>query len=209
MPKQVQSKTEYKKAWRKKVHEERRFNKILNKYLKLKYTNIYEECCEFFKILNERNRAVKDLTKTTAFKKWARSQQPDSDDESIMLFTYRVNPGEEAVTPVSIEQISPNDEDNHDQGNNEQQQDQDHDQGNNEQQQTQDHDQGNNEQQQAHDHNEGNNIIDQIINELEINQELYNVLNEPQHDLADDEGIGLNLEDEIIDPFDFTLEVDF
>ena len=110
-----------------------------------------------------------------------------------------------------------------DEGNNsEQQHGHDHvDEANNsEQQHGHDHDdEGNNsEQQHGHDHVEGNNgeqqhgqnIIEQIINELELNEDLYNVLNdEPLHDLADDEGIGLNLEDEIVEPFDFAIEVDF
>ena len=224
MPKQGHTKKDYKKAWREKQHEQNRFNKVLNEYLKLKYSGIYQECHEFFKILNERNPKTRDLTKTATFSKWARTQHTeDSDDEAIKLFTYRVNSQGEVSTTVTIESIS---RDGDDQGDNAQQQDQDnqdYERGN----QQQDRDQANNEasniidrivnelelgnQQQDHDqaNNEASNIIDRIVNELELDQDLQNMLGQPQHDLPDDEGIGLNLEDEITDPFDFALEVDF
>ena len=224
MPKQTQSKLEYKKSWRKRNYEEKRFNKVLSKYLKLKHGNIYEECCGFFKILNEKNPSVKDLTKSAMFKRWEAKQQHDSDDETIMLYTYHLRPGSETVTKATIDQIARNDilDQHDDEGNNgEQQHSHDHVEANNSKQQHgHDHDdEGNNsEQQHGHDYVEGNNgeqqhghnIIQQIIDELELNQDLNNILNdEPQHDFADDEGIGLNLEDEIVEPFDFTLEVDF
>ena len=210
MSKKTQSKLEYKKSWRKRNYEEKRFNKVLSKYLKLKHGNIYEECCGFFKILNEKNPSVRDLTKTAMFKRWeAKQQQHDSDDdEAIMLYTYHLRPGSETVTKATIDQISQKDIlDQHDveANNGEQQHGHDHvDEGNNsEQQHGHDHvDEGNNsEQQHGHDHVEGNNgeqqhghnIIQQIIDELELNQDLNNILNdEPQHDLADDEGIGLS-----------------
>ena len=203
MPKQTQAKGEYKKAWRKKNQEEKRFNKVLNKYLKIKYDNIYEECCTFFKVLSEKNPAVKDLTKTTTFRKWEeKTTKNDSDDEAIMMFTYHVNPGTETVTATSVEEISRNDiSDSHDEGNNGEQQ-HEHGEGRNNGEQQHEHSEGrNNTEQQAeqqHDHIEQNNIIQQLVNELEMNQDLYDVLNadEPQHEaFADDEGIGLNIED--------------
>ena len=208
--KQSQSKGEYKKMWRRKNREEKRFNKPLNKYLKVKHANVYDEYCAFFKSLDEKNPTARDLTKTSTFKKWKRKQQNNSDDEStIKLVTYHLNgPGAETVTAATVEEISreTDEHDDDDEGNNAEQQ---YDEGNNAEQQ---YDEGNNAEQQ---HDEGNNaeqhvdIIQQIINEIELDQDLYNILNdgEPQHEDLADEGIGLNIEDEIVDPFDFELEL--
>ena len=221
-------KAEYKKSYREKLKEERRFNKVVNKYLKIKYEGIYEECCEFYRDLKQKNPQVKDLTKTTRFKKWVRKQQnerddDDDDDEPITLVTYKLSPGEETATATSFEQILQNDE-----RNNGEQQQQDHSEGNAEGEtatsfeQQQDHDiieQIINElgiNQDVHNilneplqQDQDRAAIDSIINELELDHELYNALNVPPQDYGDDEGIGLNLEDEIEDPFDFSLEVDF
>ena len=199
--KQSQSKGEYKKMWRRKNREEKRFNKPLNKYLKVKHANVYDEYCAFFKSLDEKNPTARDLTKTSTFKKWERKQRNDSDDEStIKLFTYHLNgPGAETVTAATVEEISreTDEHDDDDEGNNAEQQ---YDEGNNAEQQ---HDEGNNAEQHA------GNIIQQIINEIELDQDLRNILNgdEPQHEDLADEGIGLNIEDEIVDPFDFELEL--
>ena len=198
MPKQKSNvpRAEYKKEWRRKNREDKRFNKPLNKYLKLKYGDIYDEYCTFFKTLDEENPTTKDLTKTTTFKKWEQQlNENDSADEfnepTIKLNTYYLNgPEAETVTAVIQEEISRETiQDDDDEGNNETIQD----------------DEGNNMEQQA------DNIIEQIINEVEIDQAVHEILNamgdEPQHEDLVDEGIGLNLEDEIVDPFDFNLEI--
>ena len=225
MPKGIQSKTEYKRAWRKKTREERQFSKVLKKYLKTKHVSIYEECCTFFRFLSEKNPTAKDLTKTRTFRKWEeKATRSDSDDEPIMMFTYNVKPGAETVTLASVEGISRNDIS--DNNNSDEGQQHEHNEVRNNGEQQHNYNEQNNiieqvvnelemdQVQQAgqqHDYNEQNNIIEQIVNELEMDQELYAALNgdEPQHGgFAEDEGIDLNIEDEIVDPFDVELEMD-
>ena len=223
------SRAEYKKEWRRKNNEDRRFNRPLNEYLKLKHSHIYNEYCTFFKTLDEENPTAKDLTRTTTFRKWKQhlkgktsedeqienvyteGDENDSTDEFdepvIKLNTYFIKDPEavqdESVTFTAAEQelilqetvqvepdplteavqelISPNTE-------------------------------GIN-----IEFDQADNIIAEIINGLEqeeairelLNAEENNELLHPQHEDLD-EGIGLNLEDEIgYEPFDFYQEIDF
>ena len=216
MPKGIQSKSEYKRTWRKKNREEKQFNKVLKKYLKTKHVSIYEECCDFFRVLSEKNPTAKDLTKTRTFKKWEeKSTKSDSDDEPIMMFTYNVKPGSETVTLASVEGISRGDisVNNDDEG---QQREHNEVRDNGEHQHDHSEVRNNGEQRaeqqagQQHNYNEQNNIIERLVNELEMDRDLYDLLNgdEPQHNgFVEDEGIGLNIEDEIVDPLDVELEM--
>ena len=258
-PKTTTSKVEYKKLWRRKNTEDRRFNKLLKLYLKVKHVDIYSECCTFFEILNEENPTSRDLTKTSTFKKWekkVKKHQNSSANEpcEIILNTYYMNTeagetttfttvvqetihaekepetADEAPTAVVQEETAQVEQaaNNNDQIINDLQQEQaanNIDQIINELQQEQaanNNDQIINELQQV----PADNIIDQIINDLQQEQAANNIdqiINELQQVLAihellndienderredDDEGIGLNIEDEIVDPFDFDLEV--
>ena len=80
-PKSNITREEYKKQWRRKNKQDKRFNKPLNEYLKLKYENIYNEYCIFYKSLDEANPTAKDLTKTTAFINWKESLKGEADTE--------------------------------------------------------------------------------------------------------------------------------
>ena len=222
------SKTEYKKEWRRKNKEDKRFNRPLKEYLKLKHAAIYGEYCTFFKVLDKLNPTAKDLTKTATFKEW-KKQLNDSDDEfggpPIKLNTYYVKDDGETVTATTQELIAqePDLHAEDTEGINIE-----FEQADNIIEQTingleqdtattqeliaqepdlhaEDTEGINIEFEQA------DNIIEQIINDLEQDQGIREILNgaddEPLHEA--DEGIGLNLEDEIVDPFDFALEVDF
>ena len=223
-PKSSVSRGEYKKQWRQKNTKDKRFNKPLNQYLKLKYENIYDEYCMFYKSLDEANPTAKDLTKTAAFKKWKKNLKGNENevDEPVKLNTYILkqhldpekNQGDEPITFVAATQeLLPADEptqldtfaaatqellsadeptqpdtfsaaveDLFSQNTN--------------------REEINIEFQQAHD------IIAGIINDLEQEAAVRGLLNEVVHNNELDEGIGLNLEDEI-EPFDFYLEADF
>ena len=103
------SKTEYKKEWRRKNKEDKRFNRPLKEYLKLKHSAIYGEYCTFFKVLDKLNPTAKDLTKTATFNEW-KKQLNASDDEFggplIKLNTYYVKDDGETVTAATQELIA-------------------------------------------------------------------------------------------------------
>ena len=98
-PKPGITREEYKKQWRQKNNKDKRFNKTLNEYLKLKYRDIYDEYCLFFKSLDEANSTAKDLTKTTGFRKWKENLKNDQVDESpvIKLNTYIIKDPEKSL----------------------------------------------------------------------------------------------------------------
>ena len=249
------SKTEYKKEWRRKNKEDKRFNQPLKEYLKLKHAAIYGEYCTFFKVLDKLNPTAKDLTKTATFNEW-KKQLNVSDDEFggplIKLNTYYVKDDGETVTAATQELIAQKPdlhaEDTEGKLNTHYVKDD----GETVTAATQEliaqepdlHTEDTEGKLNTHyvkddgetvtaatqeliaqepdlhaedteginiEFEQADNIIEQIINDLEQDQGIREILNgadvEPLHEV--DEGIGLNVEDEIVDPFDFALEVDF
>ena len=208
-PKSGITREEYKKQWRQKNNKDKRFNKPLNEYLKLKHQDIYDEYCLFFKSLDEANPTAKDLTKTTGFRKWKENLKNENDqvDESpvIKLNMYIIQDPEkslvddEPVTFITATQevlsetsTQVNEPDTFEAADEEL------------------FSEDNNRQEINIEFEQADNIIAEIINNLEQEDAVRELLNADVHPLNDelDEGIGLNLEDEI-EPFDFYQEVDF
>ena len=204
MSNQRQARAQYKKWYRKKLQEEKRFNRVMKNYLQVKHSNIYEQCCEFYEYLNKRNPSAKDLTKSMTYKEWAKNHQAgEQNDEDVRspvkLVTFTIKDPElqsETVTfsHVASETITSPVAEEEDQS------------------------------EVATDPlsvaiqdlfppvyegfndieiNQVDNIIAEIINELEQDEAAQNLMNVENDQ---DEGIGLNLEDEIED-FNFNEEV--
>ena len=202
-------------------------NKVMKNYLKLKHSSIYEECCEFYEYLNERNPQGKDLTKTTAYKKWARSQQTNErDDEAVTspvrLVTFTIKDPElqsETITfsgvveeEVQTEAAS---ETSTFSGVEEEVQ--------SEAATCSEVVQGTDplsaaiqdlfspvyEEFNDLEFNQVDNVIAEIINDLEQDEAVRNLLNVEENNQDQDEGIGLNLEDEIEEDFNFDEEFEF
>ena len=192
---------EYKRDWRKKAKQLKRFNKPLGEFLKLKHVGVYDEYCEFFKTLDQQNPSAKDLTKTHAFKVWKENLKQEEEDENITtceapitLNTYFIKDPEPMQSPTiaCAEQeiiyqagLDPLSE------------------------AVQDVIVAHNIAPIDINQAPADDIIDQIINELEQEEALQPLLNEENDEQNTDEGIGLNLEDEVGDVFDFDEEVDF
>ena len=176
----------------------------MREYIELKYGDIYNEYCLFFKSLNEKHPSSKDLTKTRSYKNWKKEQlkneQSDSGDQSETTpnqpepeatpkqtepeatpyqiepeaTTNHTDPTEPAVVAVPFQETSPI--------------------------------------------VNVDNIINQLMIEFEQDETIRNLLNEnndnqlvhPSYE-DEDEGIGLNVQTElevIIEPFDYNLEVE-
>ena len=209
MPNQEKSRSaraDYTRKWRENAYKKKRFNKPLKEYIELKYNSLYCEYCSFFKSIDEKHPQTKDLTKTTTYKKWKRELLKQQESEAE-LFTFPTEPfttsseagqndipnqvdgsedrnlPERNILAVAAEGIVPTD-------------------------------------------NEINinfinadNIIQEMINELDQDEVVRNLMNEINelgneeivipHYAEHDEGIGLNLEDELdIESFDFQEEVE-
>ena len=229
----ISSKATYKRQWRRQNYEDKRFNKLLNQYLQLKHENIFNEYCVFYQTLKEENPNAKDLTKTTAFKKWKKQRKGEQTDTErdepakspVKLVTYIIQDPEVQAEPVTFTEVV---------------------------QETVNiiHDPeveaepvtftevaqetvtegpesvqvdpfiaavqelfspAINGEDINIEFNQADNIIAEIINSLEQEdavRDLLNVQENNQPDQDQDEGIGLNLEDEI-EPFDFYREVEF
>ena len=224
MPKTKSARASYVREWRKNNYIERRFNKPLREYMELKYRDIYNEYCWFFKSLDEQHPSAKDLTKTRTYKNWKRRQLncESSDDESetaeAELDQNEIEPAEVEIEPAEVEndhaevEIEPAEVEN------------DHAEVEN------DHAEVENDHADVLtvaleetlspginniDINEVDNIIQQVINELEQDEAVRELLNNDElmnpHYQDEDEGIGLNVDTEledIIEPFDYELEVE-
>ena len=193
MPRTKDQHQEYVRQWRKNTQEERKFDKGLREFMKIKYRDQYNEYFHFFEMINEHYPTAKDVTKTKTFKKWKTSQlncEDIKEETAEIPVQAEIPPPEDMELPVQAEIPPPEDielpvQDYQDAAVREV---------------------GNVEINQADDQ------IQQIINELEQDEALRGVLNQVQ---GADEGIALDVEvelQEIIEPFDFELEaqdVDF
>ena len=61
------------RKWRKQTSLRKRFEKTLKEFLKVKYNGIYDEYVEFYEDLDKRYPNIRELHKTPGFKRWARA----------------------------------------------------------------------------------------------------------------------------------------
>ena len=66
------------RRWRKQTSQRKRFEGTLKEFLKVKYSSIYDEYIGFYDNLNVRYPDVRELCKTPGFKKWARAIQREA-----------------------------------------------------------------------------------------------------------------------------------
>ena len=231
MPKTKSARASYGREWRKNNYIEKRFNKPLREYMELKYRDIYNEYCWFFKSLDEQHPSAKDLTKTTTYKNWKRRQLncESSDDESktaeaeLDQNEAELDQNEAEIEPAEVEndhvevETEPAEVEN------------DH-------VEVETAEVENDHAEVENDHadvltvaleetlspginnidiNQVDNIIQQVINELEQDEAVRELLNNDElmnpHYQDEDEGIGINVDTEledIIEPFDYELEVE-
>ena len=189
----------------------------MKEFLKVKYNSIYDEYIEFYNDLNERYPNSRELSKTPKFKKWARairreeqsteSASEDSQSEGSAevqpnlpnnscqdeAMTNQVDQQASDVLSIALHEalsgvIPPQDEevpfDDVEVIINQLEQD-----------------------------DAVRAILDPFVDAiLDERNEFDDIIHQPDNDLNpdDDEGIGLNLADEIdIEPFDYNLEIDF
>ena len=77
MPKTKADRAIYSRQWRKKVCDEKRFNKGLRQYLEIKYQDIFNEYVRFYSTLNEAHPDAKDITKSKTYTKWKKDHQTE------------------------------------------------------------------------------------------------------------------------------------
>ena len=213
------SKASYKREWRRQNYEDKRFNKVINEYLRVKHENIFNECCDFYQTLEAENPKSKDFTRTPTFRRWKKQIDNQNDVDAVKqspvkLVTYTIKDPEvqaETITfsevvheevelesePVTCPEAA--------------------------QETVQGPEsflaavqelftpQSNNENINI-EFDQADNITAEIIDSLEQDHAIRDLLNvnveeNNQDQNEHDEGIALNYEDEIIEPFDFYLEV--
>ena len=169
---------------------ERRFNNPLRAFIEHKYPSIFTEYAQLYETMNRSHPHRKNLTKTSIFKHWVSTSAPESTSVENSSRNDIINQAlREAI--ASIEQNPPADEEDQQLPPAVQQ---------TPQQLPPPVQQG---PQQRYDN------IDQILDEMAADQDIRNMLDQPNP--QEDEGIELNLLDEIYDdiqPLDYTLEVE-
>ena len=211
-PKSQTPRAVYTRQWRENTYKSKRFNKLLKEYIELKYISLYNEYCAFFNSIDEQHPTAKDLTKTRTYRKWKEellkhqesepedqqerntlpteadepftvSSEPEAGQSSIPIqldcSEARIPPQQDILTPLVEDILSPDNQINAN-------------------------------------INQADNLIQEIIDDLERDDAVRDLINEMGneelvHPLYEehDEGIGLNLEDELdIEPFDFIEEVE-
>ena len=205
------------RRWRATNALKKRFDGPLKEYIKIRYSDIYTEYAEFYKLLDKKYPGTRDLSKTPMFKKWIKRVRKSSQDQQtqtspVINQTHQQQESRPDILSVAIQQTLSEDIPNT--------------------VMEQILPEGIPEQVSAslqhylpevnRENDEilpGENIED-IINELEQNEAVRNILNPLVDEMIDrynvhitndnDEGIELNFMDEIdLQPFDYNLEVDF
>ena len=105
MSKSSKEKATYKRHWRRQNYKEKQFNKIANEYLKIKYTNIYEELREFYNNLKQQNPTAKDLTKTKEFTRWKKQQEETATSSRVELNTYIIENPELQLDQITFSEL--------------------------------------------------------------------------------------------------------
>ena len=72
----------YTREWRVGRREKRRFNTLLSGYMSIKYQDIYNECWQFYNLLNQMYPEKHDLTKTREYERWKTELTKDESSES-------------------------------------------------------------------------------------------------------------------------------
>ena len=75
----------YARQWRVKTREKNRFNDLLSDYVQLKHDKIYDEVYLFYKSLDKKHPAARNLIKTATYKEWKKQllrQEESSESES-------------------------------------------------------------------------------------------------------------------------------
>ena len=220
------SKSQTKKAidarrWRSNAKEKRQFNALIAEYVQYKHSNIYDECSQLYKSLCEKHPNAQNIVKTRTFKRIIEDfkEAANEEEEPVaaaedLTVDRHVEEKEEPVAneadqheePVANEPVA------------------------NEaaaapvanEAAAQSIISAALEESLGYEHvniNEINNIenieniINEVINDLEQDEVIRDMMDQyvqPQYEI-EDEGIGLNLEDEIIydiEPFDYALKVE-
>ena len=208
MPKAKSSRALYARQWRKENYAQKRFNKPLHEYLEIKYRDVYNEYCWFYRSLNEQHPTAKDLTKTGTYKAWKKRQLNCEGSKS------EIEPSEAEIGPVesSEAEIGPVESSEAEIGPVESSEAENNHNDIQAKALEEPLSPGINNNNNDIDHLD--NMIQQIINELEQDGAVRDLLNNQEilhpHYEDEDEGIGLNVETELegsIEPFDYELEV--
>ena len=103
MPKTKEERVLYCRQWRKISYDEKRFNKTVREYVEIKYKHIFSECTKFYEAIVKTHPEAKDVTKTKTFKQWKKgNQQTPSPRNEEMPEPARV---EEMPEPARVEEI--------------------------------------------------------------------------------------------------------
>ena len=87
------------RQWRIGLREKRRFNTLVSDFISVKYPDIYDESCQFYKSLNKRYPKKHNLTKTRECKRWKGEIVNDQSSESEEDNT--TEPNEEIVSEAT------------------------------------------------------------------------------------------------------------
>ena len=203
------SKAVYKQQWRRQNYEEKRFNKMLKEYL-----SVYREYNSFYLAVKEENPNAKDFTKTKTFRKWKRDVEAAK--APVKLVTYVVKDPELQAETVTFSGVV--EEELHDETiafsgfvqdrhkivtHPEVEQEPDKDPDSFSAAVEEPFSPEMNGEPDNVEFNQAGDIIASIINDLEQDDAVRNMLNVQDAD----EGIGLNVEDELeYAPFDFDFD---
>ena len=228
-PKSQSQKAIEARRWRINAKEKKRFNKFVTEYVRFKHHDIYDECHQLYKVLDEKHSESHDLTKTRTFRRMIEDlkdqssspvqdlvDEPNTSSSPVQDLVDEPNtssspvqdlgdePAPNATLPVQdlVDEPGPSESSNilteaiqetlaaHNYMNIDEIQNID-------------------------------NVINEIINDLEENDAVRGILDaavddavrdmfDDDQDQNEDEGIGLNLEEEVlfdVEPFDYELEV--
>ena len=226
------------RLYRRNQREQKRFEAPLREFIEVKYRSIFQEYVVLFNQMNAQNPNKIDLKKTQTFKQWKRAnEQLDSDILSIAIRdTIEQDHGEvnesgannsdnESEAKNSDNESEANNSDNESEANNS---DNESEANNSDNESEANNNKYESEANNSDNESEANNNeyeaaaienlwgqdegmlaaqqVDEIVNQMILDDELRALLNtQPE----DDEGIELNIEDEIdYEDFDYRLEVE-
>ena len=196
------------RQYRKNQRQQRRFECPLRQFVEIKYKNIYDEYVELYKRMDAKNPGKIDLRKSKIFKEWKKAnEQSISDILSLAIReTIKGNGSESEHEPE--QDLTEHSDSEHESEHSEP-----------EQADCSEPEQVESEHDNGDTNNDGVIIdvidegllaarqVDELVNQMELDDQLRQLLDsEP-----DDEGIDLNIFDELamdIEPFDYHLEVE-
>ena len=190
---------------RSRVRDQRRMNTLTVDFVSVKYPDVYEEACQFYRSLNRRHPKKHNLTKTHEYKLWKTGIVNDQDSEDGSNGDNNLAGSAESTeqaAPISAGQIPGGETDETSRA-------------------------SQNIIQEAAEGFDIDNVadfgaVDDIINEIIVDLQQDDILNEylnaeragelvrPRYE-EENEGIGLNVETElqaVLEPFDYEIEVE-